>query len=444
MNEFDVIVIGGGTAGLAAARAASSRDARVALIESGRPGGKALFRQQLPRNVLDVNSGPDGRKISLEDFKREVEREAEICVRKIQDELKESGIDWIHGVGALDGGGRVHVQQNNGSLTVKANSVVIATGSLTRPVATLPFDEDSIFPVDRLWEWTALPESILIVHADPWGLEAAYACTRLGIKVFLVEAGQRLIGGQDPDLIAALEAGFKRQKIKVLAGKKIVSVFKSDRLIDVTLDGGVKFSIEQILVSGERLGNTAQLGLKALQIDTGKNQEVWVNEFMESCQRQVFAAGSVTGQSRCRERSEEEGRLAGLNAAGDRQSLDTDQIPFVLHFHPVIASIGCREADAHHKGYRAVEGRYDSTDKGDTNSLPVEFCRLVADRETRKIIGAQLCSESAAEEMSWIQSLMKKEKTVKSVAKGGDSSPASESPVFYAAQDCLQRFPVRR
>ena len=141
-----------------------------------------------------------------------------------------------------------------------------------------------------------------------------------------MDENQRLIHDRDPDLITALETGFKKQKIKTLLGKKIISIFKDTEKIDITLDGGVKFSTERILVAGERVGNTADLGLDDLSIEKGASQEIWVNEMMETSLKGVFAAGSVTGRSRSLQISKEEGRVAGINAAGGSESVDQDDV----------------------------------------------------------------------------------------------------------------------
>ena len=228
----------------------------------------------------------------------------------------------------------------------------------------------------------------MIVGGDKTGLEAAYLFNLLGTKVFLVDENNRLIHDRDPDLITALEAGFKQQKIKTLLGKKIISIFKDTEKIDITLDGGVKFSTERVLVSGERMGNTAGLGLDGLSIEKGSNQEIWVNENMETSLKGVFRRGSVTGRSRSLQISKEEGRVAGVNAAGGSESIDQDQIPFYLQTQPEIASIGCLSGNAHYKGYRAVEGRYDSPEP----MVPIIHGRFLQDHSRPGIETDYRCS----------------------------------------------------
>jgi pyruvate/2-oxoglutarate dehydrogenase complex dihydrolipoamide dehydrogenase (E3) component len=442
MKEFDVVVVGGGTAGIAAAQSAVEQGGGVALVESNRPGGHSLFRGQLPLQIMQEQMENSDESISFESLVQQVNERAEKIANEIEEGLKNSGVEYIKGEGALAGNGQVAVCQEEDSSLLKSGKIIIATGSLPKPVAEIPFDDQSIFHSDRILGWNEVPGSLLIVGADKTGLEASYLFRLLGTKVFLVDENHRLIHDKDPDLINALEAGFKRQKIKTLLGKKIISLFKDIGKIDVTLEGGVKFSTEKILVSGERLGNTAKLGLDSLNIEQGANQEIWVNENMETSLKGVYAVGSVTGRSRSIQISKEEGRVAGINAAGGSESVDHSQIPFCLQVQPEIASVGCLSGDAHYKGYRAVEGRYDSSGTDGSNNHG-GFCKIIADRESKKIIGAQILGAQASESIVQLQSNIRVGLPVEKLAQTSEPSSFFK-PVISAARKCVKALSARR
>jgi dihydrolipoamide dehydrogenase len=312
MSEFDVVVIGGGTAGIASAQSAVEQGVRVALVELNRLGGHSLLKGQLPLQVIRAQLEKPDEPISFERLVQKVEEEALELSKEIEDGLKSSGVECFKGEGVLEGSKQVRIGAGDDSSLLKSEKIVIATGSLPKPISKIPFDEQSIFYSDRLLDWKESPNSLLIIGGDKTGLEAASLFSLLGTKVFLVDENQRLIHDKDPDLITALEAGFKKQKIKTLLGKKIISIFKNNQKVDITLDGGVKFSTEKILVSGERQGNTANLGLDGLNIETGSDQEIWVNENMETSLKGVYAVGSVTGRSHSLQISKEEGRVAKI------------------------------------------------------------------------------------------------------------------------------------
>ena len=444
MKEFDVIVIGGGTAGVAAAQSAVEVGARVALVESSRFGGHSLFKGQLPLQIVNDRIRKSDDPISFESLIKEVNEKAEEISKEIEELLKLSGVDCIKGEGTLAGGHQVMVRQGDDSSVLKTGKIVIATGSLSKPIARIPFDEHSIFHSDRLLDWKDVPTSLSIIGGNKTGLEAACLFNLLGTKVFLVDENQRLIHDRDPDLIVALEAGFKKKKIKTLLGKKIISIFKDTGKIDVTLDGGVKFSTEKILMSGERLGNTADIGLEDLSIEKGSNQEIWVNETMETSLKDVFAAGSVTGRSRSLQISKEEGRVAGINAAGGSESIDHDQVPFYLQTQPEIASIGCLSGNAHYKGYRAVMGRYDSTGvDGSNNNDENSFYKIVADRDSERLIGAQILGAQASAAIAQLQPHIRVGVTVKKLVETSEPTPFLQS-IISAAKRCIRALSARR
>jgi dihydrolipoamide dehydrogenase len=443
MEEFDVVVIGGGTAGVAAAQSGVKQGARVGLVESNRLGGHSLFKGQLPLQIMRDHMGKSGVGISFENLVQEVEKQAGKISKEIEEQLKNSGVECVEGEGALTADRQVTVRQGDNSSLLKFGKIIIATGSLPKPVAKIPFDDQSIFHIDRLLDWKDAPTSLLIVGGDKSGLEAASLFSLLGSKVFLVEENHRLIHDRDPDLIDALEAGFKQQKIKTLLGKKIISIFKDTEKMDVTLDRGVKFSTERILVSGERSGNTAHLGLGSLDIEQGSSQEIWVNENMETSLRGVFAAGSVTGRRRSLQISKEEGRVAGVNAAGGSATIDQDQIPFCLQTQPEIASIGCLSGDAHYKGYRAVQGRYDFSGDEGSNSQGGGVCKIIADRESKQFIGAQMLGAQASEAISELQSKIREGVPVKKLTEISEAIPFLR-PVISAAKKCVRALSAQR
>ena len=443
MEEFDIVIIGGGTAGVSAAQSAVGEGIRVGLIESNRPGGHSLYRGQLPLQIVHDWMENSDEPISFTNLKQEVDQQAEKLSREIEEDLKSSGVVFIKGEGTLQGSHQVSVSQDGDSTLLKTRNIIIATGSLPKPIGSIPFDDQSILHIDQLLDWEAAPTSLLIVGGDKTALEAAHLFNLLGIKVFLVDENHRLIHDRDPDLIAGLEAGFKQQKIKTLLGKKIISIFKDTEKIDITLDGGVKFSTERVLVSGKRLGNTTQLGVSSLNIEQGSSQEIWVNENMETSLKGVFAAGSVTGRPRSQQISKEEGRVAGVNASGGSEVIDQSLVPFCLQTQPGIASIGCLNGDAHYKGYRAVQGRFDFPEEDGPNSHIGSFCKIVADRESKKIIGAQVLGTQASEIITQLQANVREGVPVNMLTQSSGATPFLE-PIISAAKKCVLSLSARR
>ena len=440
MDSYDAVVIGGGVAGFAAACGAADKGAKVCLIEKDHVGGpgvhRGLFllrwmlsRQEKSSHLIDFPA-------TVAAFQETAQRASEnrICI------LKENAITVVKGLGTLVGKGQVRVVSDHGDEMIKGDRIVLATGSLPRPNLTIPFDGIRVLPADDFSLLQKTPESLLIVGASQMGLELAVLFNRLGAKVFLVEEKPRLIPDQDPEMIEALEQSFKKQKIKTLLNKKIISTFMDESKIDITLDGGVKFSVEKMLMAGERLGNTVDAVAPGLGIEMGQNQEIWVNEAMETSLAGVYAAGSVIGRKPCPDVSVAEGRVAGGNAAGANKTLDRDQIPFRVLTTPEIASVGCLASEAHHKGFRAVEGRADlaSLDYALIHGEAEGFFKIVADRESKKIIGAQFLGPRASELMAPVLLAMKKGNSVSVLTQISPGWGAGTEGVQKAAQACVR------
>ena len=448
MDSYDVVVIGAGVAGMAAACRAAEKGQKVCLVEKDQIGGLCvhrglfLLRWILAHHENFANSHPIDFPAMVKAFQETAQKVAENRIRTLED----NGVALVKGIGTVIGKDQIRVVSDPADATIKGNRIVLATGSLPKPNVTIPFDDSRVFSFDDFSRLQEVPESLLIGGASQAGLELAVVFNRLGTKVFLVEGKPRLIPDQDPEIIDALEQSFKKQKIKTLLNKKIISTFMEPSKIDVTLDGGVKFSVEKMVMVGERLGNTAEALAPGLDIELGKDQEVWVNEEMETSLKGVYAAGSVTGRQPCPDVSEAEGKAAGGNAAGAGKALDRDQIPFRVLTTPEIASVGCLASEAHHKGFRAVEGRVDrsSLDHSLIHEETEGFFKIVADRESKKIIGAQFLGSRASELLAPVLLAMKKGNPVSALTQFSTGWGAGTEGVQKAARACVRAWSGQR
>ena len=136
--------------------------------------------------------------------------------------------------------------------------------------------------------------------------------------------------------------------------------------------------------------------------------------------------------------------MAGVNGAGGSEVIDQDQIPFCLQTQPEIASIGCLSDNAHYKGYRAVQGRHDySGDEGTNNHGGGGFCKIVADRESKQFIGAQILGVQASEAIAQLQSIIGEGMPVKKLTQISENTPFAE-PIILAAKECIRALSARR
>ena len=220
MKTYDVVVIGGGVAGISAACAAAEKGGKVCLIEKDEIGGPSihsglfLLRWLLSRQ--EKSSSPIDFSAAVADFQETACQASENRIRI----LKVNDVAIVRGLGTLVGKDQIRVVSDDADDMIQGAQVVLATGSLPKSNVTIPFDDTRIFSLDDFSHLPAIPESLLIVGASQMGLELSVLFNRLGSKVFLVEEKPRLIPDQDPEMIEALEQSFKKQKIKTLLNKK--------------------------------------------------------------------------------------------------------------------------------------------------------------------------------------------------------------------------------
>ncbi|MCH8209386.1 MAG: NAD(P)/FAD-dependent oxidoreductase [Nitrospinae bacterium] len=425
--EYDLVVLGGGTAGRSAAKYAAEKDTRVCLVHNDLLPFSIFWEMALSASAGSIDLAGI-REAAREDWAKKLAA------------LKNAEISMESGSGILINNTQVSIQGREGNKIVKAKSIIIATGSRAKPNLVIPFDGQRIISSDDIAGLDSFPDNILVVSGGKTGCEIAKFLKCLGKKVFLCDEHAKLIPEQDPEISSALEEGLKNQKIKLLLDRKIQSIFKEDEKINITLNGGIKFSVAMIVFTGKRCGNTSGLGIDDIGVRLGENDEVWVNENMETSIAGVYAVGSVTGRGRSNTMSEEEGKVAASNALGIPASLNPDHIPLIIQVDPEIACVGCYYDSAHYKGYRGVEGRSGAIagtpddSAGETSGL----CMVLADKSSKKIIGVQICGNSAEEAIRQAAKAIKEGLTVSGLLKNQSGFKISHPGFVKSAKACLK------
>ena len=436
MKDYDLIILGGGAAGLAAAQAAQGGGRRIALVEPGLAGGTGFHAGPQPLlHILKQRKMPP----AWSELQQAAAGWAGRLARRWKDELLRGGVDWYEGRGALHDSGCVEVQGETGGNILKGRAVLIATGSGDRPSPVIPFDESRILPGDRLARQTNLPESLLLV-TEGWGPCLEWACLlrQLDRKVFLCDPSQDPLSGRGPEWTGALEQVLRSLKIKLLLRKPLQSIYKSGEEVRVTLEGGVQFTVQQLIFIGPRRVSTETLNRGGIFPKCGPEGEILVNEQMETTVPGVFAAGSVTGHGRDWMRSQEEGRVAGANAVGKKRAFHPERVPRLLALKPPFGAIGCSAEEAHHFGFRGIRGRGGGDEERRPDPGSGTWCQLVVDRASREIIGGETVGEES-ESLLWaLQTAMRKGLKVRDLCRPLTCPGSGLEVLQEAARDCLR------
>jgi pyruvate/2-oxoglutarate dehydrogenase complex dihydrolipoamide dehydrogenase (E3) component len=463
-ERWDVLVVGGGTAGMTAARAAAAEGARVVLVErEAALGGECTFTGCVPsKTMIEVaklyrDAGraerlgirADGLRMDFPALMAHVHAVIADINRDERPELfEQAGIALRRGVlrftgpneAALDGA--VH----------RFERAVVATGSDPAVPAGIGLEAVPYLTNETVFSLTELPERLVVLGGGPIGLELAQAFGRLGSRVTVLHSGDQLLAKEDPEvgaLVAELLAG---EGIDVRLRTVATGVAREDGAIGVRADGpdgAVAATADAVLVATGRRPRVEGLGLEALGVEHGP-RGVAADERMRTSARHVFAAGDVTGRYLFTHVAAYEGRIAGQNAAGTRQKADYRVVPWVTFLDPEVARVGLTEPQAReaHGGVEVVRFPMSRVDRARLLGEPIGFVKLVtAGRRAvgrlggGEVVGAHIVGPRAGELLHEVVLAMQSRAFAGRMAQAIHAYPTTSMAVQQAAS---QLFPIGR
>ena len=323
MTEFDVVVLGGGLSGTRAALRAAELGGKVCLVEKGTIGRKGFLR----RNILLTECHSDNDSVEwVSQLERQEKRAEEYC-ENLESKLAQAGVVLLEGEGRLAGPSEISVQGKEKTHTVTGKSLILACGSDLSFPSTLPHEENVIISIDEIYQLKKIPKKVLLVGAGKWGAEAALGFQKLGCKVFLCVDSVEILPDMDPEFNLKVEAQLKSRKIKILPDKKIISFFKNADDLEMTLETGIKFATNLIVMVDQIKGGEQNKVAQSLGARLGSKDEIFVDERMMSSIPGVYGVGSISGKRVTDMMSQEQGKVAAENAMGKKRQLNPEWVP---------------------------------------------------------------------------------------------------------------------
>lgn len=413
-DRFDVAIIGGGSAGFAAAIRAVERGGRVAMVNDGLIGGTCVNVGCVPSKTLiraaDAQRGRghhpfDGVPRSEEPVEWNRVRSAKddlvaaLRTAKYEDVLAAyPEITHIEGRAVLDEDAGLRLADGT---RVPARRIVIATGSSPWAPDVPGLEEAGYLDSTALLDVSALPESLAVIGAGSVGVELAQAYGRLGVRVTIL-ARSRLLSHGDIDASEELARHMRDEGIEVLTKVTLGEVERTSagRRVHFMAEGmPCTLDVQEILVAAGRRPNTAGLGLGAAGVALGPGGEVVVDDHLRTTNPRVYAAGDVVGEPMHVYVAAHEASIAAENAMGGDQRLDLSVMPQVTFTDPAVAVVGLTAAEARAAGMEPIVSKLGlehvprALAARDTRG----FVKLVADGATRRIIGAHIVAPEAGE-----------------------------------------------
>ncbi|MBE0657833.1 MAG: dihydrolipoyl dehydrogenase [Bryobacteraceae bacterium] len=435
--SYDLVVIGSGPGGYSAAIRAGQYGLKTALIEKDpHLGGTCLHVGCVPTKALlhtaevwdyfkhSAEQGIHCENPSL-DIPQVLARKDKIVSKHasgIGMLMKKNKVEVVKGFAKLLGGGKVQIDSPDGSKTIEARNIILATGSVARMLPGLTPDENRIVTNVEILRMPAVPKKLLVIGAGAVGVEFASIFKRYGSDVTVFEMLPRLVPVEDEDVSKELLRSFKKQKINCEPGAKVLEVTKTGAgvRLKVELSTGKVEEVDgdTLLVAVGRKPNTDGIGIEKTKIVLDRGF-VQVDPFQLTAEPGIYAIGDiVAGTPQLAHVATMEGMVAVGHIAGKPvRPVNKQRIPGATYTEPGIGSVGLTEAQAREKGYDVKIGKFPFLGNSKASILGSHdgFVKIVADAKYGEILGVHIIGPHAYELIAEAVAAMEAEATVETM-----------------------------
>lgn len=322
-----------------------------------------------------------------------------------------SGVDFlckgynvkvIKGSGSFKGPQELEVKTADGTDTMEAKDIIVATGSRPFELPSIKFDGNQVISSTEALSLQEVPRNFVVIGGGVTGLELGTMYAQLGSKVAIIEMLDQLLPGTDIDLVRIVERSLRKLGVDYHVKSK-AKEFRNGKLYAELEDGKeAAFDADKVLVTVGRRPNSDQIGLETTGVKTDSHGFIQVNKKMQTNISGVYAIGDVVGPPMLAHKASKEGTVAAEVIAGMNSEADFRAIPSVIFTDPEIATVGLTEAQAREKGYDPIVGKFPFTAlgrallAGETEG----FSKIVADRSSDLVLGVHIVGAEASDLIS--------------------------------------------
>jgi dihydrolipoamide dehydrogenase len=449
-SSYDCIVVGSGPGGYVAAIRAAQLGMRTAVVESDRIGGRCLNYACIPAKavlrVADVlteirGAGDFGITVGAPeiDFAAVGARRQKVVktlTGGVAGLMKKNAIDVIEGHGSVTDDGNVKVGGNFDGTEIAAKTVILATGSVKKPLPGTQFG-GRVIGTEEAWALAELPATLAVVGAGPSGTEIASAYARLGSAVTLYEGLDRVLPTEDADISKIADRGFKKQGITVRTGVFVENVVSGETGVTFSV-AGEPAQADWLVIAAGRAADTEGLGLEEAGVALTDGGLVAVDEALRTSLAGVYAIGDLVPGPALAHKASDEGIVAVEDAAGlETHPIDYVDIPRATFCYPNVASFGLTEQQAIDAGHDVVVGRlqFGAVGAGTVYGDRTGLVKIVGDREYGELLGGHIVGTKATELIQELVNVRALEGGFAEVARIVHGHPTLSEAVMEAARD---------
>ena len=448
------MVIGAGPGGYTAAIKATQLGMKTAIVEKGKNlGGTCLNVGCIPSKALlssselfhEAQHGFKSHGIKAEGVTMDVAammKRKDGVVRKmargIDYLMNKNGIEHVSGSGRIVNAGEVEVTGGKAVRTLKTKRILIATGSSVSGLPFLEFDGETVLSSDHAIALGQAPESMIVIGGGAIGLELGSVWARLGTKVTVVEFLPRIAAIFDEDITQALQKLLQKQGLKFHLGTGVESAEKTKTGIKLTAakgDKSLELEAEKVLVAVGRKPNTDGLGATEAGVELDERGRIRTDAEWQTNVPGIYAIGDVIAGPMLAHKAEQEAVAAVERMAGKAGRVNYDTIPWVIYTAPEVAAVGLTEAEAKEKGHEVSVGAFpfQANGRAVAGAHADGLAKIIADKETDRVLGAQILSANASELIAEAVLLMEFDGSAEDLARTIHAHPTMSEGLREAA-----------
>ena len=424
MDNFDLVVIGGGPGGYVCAIRAAQLGLKTACVESrGALGGTCLNVGCIPsKSLLNLSENfhkakkefnhqgieIEGIKLNIDKMMSNKNKSVQVLTKGVEYLFKKNKVTYIKGKGVFFSENSIVVYENGKKTNYKAKNIVIATGSTVSSIPGIEIDEKNIISSTGALSLKQVPKKLAVIGGGYIGLEMGSVWSRLGSEVTVIEYLEYITPGMDREISNEFKKILTKQGIKFKLGSKVNSVKNTNNAVSINLTD-IKNSKEEtmefdkVLVSVGRRPYTEGLNLTKVGIKKDAKGRIEVNEKLQTSIKNIYAIGDVIKGPMLAHKAEEEGIAVAEILAGQAGHVNYDVIPGVVYTSPEVATVGKTEEQLkeENKSYKVGKFPFLANSRAKVNNETEGFVKILADSKTDKVLGVHIigphCGDMIAE-----------------------------------------------
>lgn len=451
--EVDVAVVGGGPGGYVSAIRAAQGGKKVLIIEEDKLGGTCLNHGCIPtkalvssidvlekiRNAQSFGLETQEVKFSLEKIMQRKNEVVDTLVSGIEHLMTVNKIEYISGRAEALDSKTLTVKNKSVDAVIKFKKLIIAAGSKTVMLPIEGADSEDILTSQDLLELKEVPSSITIIGGGVIGMEFAFIYRALGAKVNVVEYFPQILNTMDEDTADIIRTSAVQRGINIYEGAKASSIktaLDGMKIVEINENNQIKFLIsEKVAMAVGRKANLETLDLEKLQVDLNERHNgIKVDNHMRTSNPDIYAIGDITNKVQLAHVASHQGIVAADNINGVENEMSYDLIPSAIFTVPEIGHVGLTEKDARSQNIDYMKGKFPLMANGKAQAMGETqgFVKLIADKETRKILGGTIVGVHATDMLSTISNIIASGLTIDKAVHAVYAHPTTAESIHEA------------